>query len=128
MQGRDLRLRLQGTAGFVLVAFLLRLVFSTMNAVAFQLRNTNTLCPDGPCGACQNAYYHITQWASYTPQFQLTVVLVSSPVALLVALWGMTSTSTLQTMTLTQRELQSTPLRNENSNNVGRRKLPIDFF
>jgi hypothetical protein len=35
------------------------------------------------------------QWMLRTPEFQLTVALVSSPVALLVALWGMTNKSTL---------------------------------
>ena len=33
-----------------------------------------------------------------TPEFQLIVVLISSPLALLVALWGMTSEQTLQHM------------------------------
>jgi len=32
----------------------------------------------------------------FTPQLQLSVVLISSPLALLVALWGMTSQRTLQ--------------------------------
>jgi hypothetical protein len=32
----------------------------------------------------------------YTPEFQVVIVLISSPVALLVALWGMTSKATLQ--------------------------------
>jgi hypothetical protein len=34
------------------------------------------------------------RWMMRTPEFQETVVLVSSPVALLVALWGMTNRST----------------------------------
>ena len=37
-------------------------------------------------------------WLEYTPEFQLTVVLISSPLALLVALWGMTDKRTLQLM------------------------------
>jgi hypothetical protein len=40
----------------------------------------------------------------YTPQFQLMIVLVSSPVALLVALWGMTSKATLQLMKSSKQE------------------------
>jgi hypothetical protein len=47
-------------------------------------------------------------WAGRTPEFQVTVVLVSSPLALLVALWGMTSKHTLQTMKLNEQEV---PLR-----------------
>jgi hypothetical protein len=41
---------------------------------------------------------------AYTPEFQLLIVLVSSPVALLVALWGMTSNATLHLMQSSQRE------------------------
>jgi hypothetical protein len=40
----------------------------------------------------------------YTPEFQLVVVLVSSPLALLVALWGMTPKATLQLMKSSKRE------------------------
>jgi hypothetical protein len=42
-------------------------------------------------------------WMFYTPQFQLVIVLVSSPLALLVALWGMTSEYTLQLMNESER-------------------------
>jgi hypothetical protein len=35
---------------------------------------------------------------TYTPALDTTVTLISSPVALLVALWGMTSKATLQLM------------------------------
>jgi hypothetical protein len=34
----------------------------------------------------------------FTPEFQLIIELTSSPVALLVALWGMTSNATLHLM------------------------------
>ncbi len=37
-------------------------------------------------------------WVKFTPEFQLTVVLISSPLALLAALWGMTDKRTLQHM------------------------------
>ena len=40
---------------------------------------------------------------TYTPEFQLTIVLVSSPLALLVALWGMTTKATLQRMGSSER-------------------------
>jgi hypothetical protein len=41
---------------------------------------------------------------NYTPEFQLMIVLVSSPLALLVALWGMTPKATLQLMKSKERE------------------------
>ncbi len=57
-------------------------------------------CPKkSPCDAsCYNVYRLMQLWFIYTPEFQLTVVLISSPLALLVALWGMTSERTLQRM------------------------------
>ena len=57
---------------------------------------------------CYNVYSHITQWNAYTPEFQTTVVLISSPLTLLVALWGMTSKLTLQLMRLRQRQTAPT--------------------
>ena len=44
-------------------------------------------------------------WLLYTPEFQLTVVLISSPLALLIALWGMTDKRTLQQMQSNRRQM-----------------------
>ena len=54
-------------------------------------------------------YGHIVNWINYTPEFQLMIMLISSPVALLVALWGVTSKSTLQLMKSQEQE-SATPL------------------
>jgi hypothetical protein len=102
---RALRRQMLGTTAFVFVTFVLRAAFSTMYAVAFQFRQIGKSidsCPD-ICDKCHNVYFHITQWMFYTPEFQLTIVLVSSPLALLVALWGMTSEATLQIMNESER-------------------------
>jgi hypothetical protein len=102
--GRALQLRMLGTTAFVFVAFLLRSVFAAINAVAFQLRDINvsstaSSCPLDICDpTCYNVYTLIARWMSYTPEFQSMVVLISSPLALLVALWGMTNASALQLM------------------------------
>ena len=66
----------------------------------------------GPCPAlssgcdqvCFNVYFHISTWMFYTPEFQAMVVLISSPLTLLVALWGMTSKATLQLMKSSKRQ------------------------
>ena len=55
--------------------------------------------------SCHNEFTHINQWAVRTPEFQMTIVLISSPVALLVALWGVTSRYTLQLMKVKQQGL-----------------------
>jgi L-asparagine transporter-like permease len=102
--GRALRLRMLGTTAFVFVTFVLRAAFSTMFSVAYAFRSSaDDSCPD-ICDECRNVYYLIAVWMSYTPEFQVLIVLVSSPVALLVALWGMTSNATLQLMKSSQRE------------------------
>ena len=41
--------------------------------------------------SCQPEGVIVNVWLFYTPELQLTVVFLSSPVTLLVALWGMTS-------------------------------------
>ena len=43
----------------------------------------------------------------YTPELQMLVVLISSPLALLVALWGMTSGRTLQAMRHGTKQLET---------------------
>jgi hypothetical protein len=100
--GRALRRRMLGTTAFVFVTFLIRSAFSTMNAVVLGLRDIDKECPGLEkftyCDACYNDYTHIVGWMNETPEFQSTIVLISSPVALLVALWGMTSKATLQLM------------------------------
>ncbi len=59
------------------------------------------MCPDKLtyCDAsCYNVYTHIVGWMFYTPEFESIIVLISSPLTLLVALWGMTSNALLQVM------------------------------
>jgi hypothetical protein len=96
--GRQLRRQIVGTAAFVFVTFLLRAVFSITNALANALQNYDADCPTY-CGIpCRNVWTLIQDWLQHTPEFQLTVVLISSPLALLFALWGMTDKRTLQHM------------------------------
>jgi hypothetical protein len=98
---RELRRQVVVTTVVVFVALVVRSVQSTMIAVSRQLQDGATRCPGvtGFCDAsCHNVFTHITQWAARTPEFQVTVVLISSPLTLLVALWGMTSRHTLQAM------------------------------
>ncbi len=105
--GSALRLQMLGTTSFIFVACLLRAVFSTMYAVAFGLQNFDKTCPGvtSICDtSCYNVYSHIAHWLSYTPEFHPIITLLSSPVAQLVALWGVTTKSTLQLMMSSSRE------------------------
>jgi hypothetical protein len=109
--GRELRRRIVGTTVVVFVAFVVRSVQSTMAAVARQMQDTATTCPGvtGLCEpSCHNVFTHIHVWMLRTPEFQVTIVLISSPLTLLVALWGMTSRQTLQAMKSKEQEV---PLR-----------------
>ena len=89
--GRQLRRQIVGTTAFVFLTFLLRAVFSTMNAASNALQSDGDACPDFCDPSCRSVYTLIHNWLLYTPEFQLSIVLISSPLALLVALWGMTS-------------------------------------
>ncbi len=102
--GWALRRRMLGTTAFVFVTFLIRSALSIMLAVAYVLRDYDKLCDGGSCDAsCYNAYTLFVNWTIFTPEFESTIVL-SSPVALLVALWGMTSKATLQLMKTSGQE------------------------
>jgi hypothetical protein len=101
LSGRELRRQIVVTTAVVFVAFVVRSVQSTMFAVARQLQDQATTCPGvtGLCDAsCHNVYTHMHLWMLNTPEYQVTIVLVSSPLTLLVALWGMTTRQMLQTM------------------------------
>jgi hypothetical protein len=104
---RAVRLQILATTAFVFVAFVLRAAFSIMNAVALQFRDLS--CTD-LCGECNNVFTNIADWMTYTPEFQLLIVLVSSPLALLVALWGMTSKTMLHLMVSNQQEISLNPI------------------
>jgi hypothetical protein len=103
--GRVLRRQMLGTTAFIFVTFLLRSMYSTMLAVVLELRDGDKECPGATtfCEACFNEYSHISQWMTYTPEFQQVIILISSPVAQLVALWGMTTKSTLHLMMTSKR-------------------------
>ena len=108
--GRQFRKEVVGTSGFVFASFLLRSVASTILAVALQFENISKCPGSHPCDAsCHNVFALITIWYNYSPEFLPTVVLISSPLALLVALWGMTSKRTRQLVNSSKR--QAVPLR-----------------
>ncbi len=107
---KQLQRRVLFTAIFVLVSFALRGAHSTMNAAANQLQDVHKACPstkEGLCDACYNMFTHMQRWMIRTPEFQLSVVLISSPIALLVSLWGMTPGSLWRALPRdTQRRLE----------------------
>jgi hypothetical protein len=85
-----------------------------MFAVAYQQQDFARPCPGSTqriCDAsCYNVFTLIVGWMVLTPEFQLSVVLISQPLALLVALWGMTSERLRSRMQSTQHGPASWPL------------------
>ncbi len=106
--GRALRRRMVGTTAFIFVAFLIRSVFSTMTAVAYELRDFDKICPADEktlyCDKCYNVYMNIVGWLTFTPELDSIVVLISSPLALLIALWGMTPKTMLLLMKTSEED------------------------
>jgi hypothetical protein len=108
-EGRYIQRQIMGTAAFVFVTFLLRAVYSTMFALANAFQNISSAsdCSDQSnlCSStCFNQYRLMQLWIGFTPEFQLMIVFISSPLSLLVALWGMTSNRTLQLMRCNQMD------------------------
>jgi hypothetical protein len=97
---RRLRFQILATCIILFGSFLLRAIYVTMYALAGLFNNGFIECPDftDRCSSCYNSYAHMNTWLAYTPEFFYVVVFVSEPVALLVALWGMTSGRTLSIM------------------------------
>ena len=107
-----LKRRIFGTVLAVFVAFLLRSVFAVMNAVAASGTNRGSDPSCGLCdGTCQSISVLMYVWLGYTPEFQLSVVFVSSPLAILIALWGMSDNHKL-------KKLHSTSLLSSASNSL----------
>jgi hypothetical protein len=107
--GKKLHLQIIVTSTFVFATFFIRCIYQTTFAVAAQLQNSNSK----QCSAleyaggavsrycnssCYNEYTIIWECLENTPELMILVVLLSSPVALCVTLWGMTSERLRQMM------------------------------
>ena len=86
----DLQKRVFGTVIVLFVSFILRSIFAALFAAGFaeNAALANPAC--GDCGECQITNYLISRWIINTYEFHNTVSCVS-PLALSVALWGMTN-------------------------------------
>ncbi len=115
--GRQLQRQISVTCFMIFISFLMRAVYLNMFTISTALRNNPNDCPknlsrcsdldpnDCPknlsrCSDlnCHNDFYYITLWFLHSPSIYFSMVLISQPVSLLVALWGMTSGRTLQVM------------------------------
>jgi hypothetical protein len=107
--GRRLRRQIFVTVVFLFVTLLLRTVHSFIKAlgnaaifandVKTQDYTVDYLCGNDWCDPrCKSDLMQMSTWFDFTPEFTMIIFLISSPTALLVALWGMTSERMLQRM------------------------------
>ena len=106
-QGKQLRRKVLGTVLFLFLTVLVRSVFTVMYALAQAFQNSSSSCAPSQCHPCKNVYTHINFWILYTPVFQQVLMLVASPLALFVALWGMSGLRAIEQMSTQLVELES---------------------
>lgn len=98
--GVRLRRQTVATVAAIFVSFLLRVIYNVMFAVANTLNNSSIQCNNftDRCSTCYNNYTFMQIWMLYTPEFNYGIMFVAQNVALLVALWGMTSGKALSVL------------------------------
>jgi hypothetical protein len=101
--GRHLQQKVVLTFLCVFLTCLMRSAFQSFYGLAQDASNHGSLCAASPCDPCKNQWTLITFWIVYTPALQNVVILIASPLALLVALWGMTN---IAAATTESKELQ----------------------
>ena len=112
---KHLRRQIVVTVAVVFVTFFLRATYTTMLAISSAFQNGRHLCSHvcsleeevDTCPHPYNMYTLMYLYLTYSPEFQIVVVLISSPLALLVALWGMTSDHTLEAMRRNKKQSQT---------------------
>ena len=119
-QGILLKHKVTGTFVFAFLAVLVRSVFTVMFHLGAGFNNNSNTCSRSECSPCKNVYSHILFWLVYTPVFQQTVLLFASPLASLVALWGMSGVRALEQVT--ERALERVTEQLETAQLDGRRK------
>ena len=108
--GRRLRRKIVFTFIFVFFALLARSFFAILYALSLAFEGNN--CADrklaGQCGPCFNSFALIVRWILFTPELQPSIMIFASPLALLVALWGMTDVAEIERMPSAHKQLRTT--------------------
>ena len=105
-QIKKVRLQIIVTVSTVFVTFLMRSVYAAALAASRRGRFVTPFKGNARCGAsasvfcdpCQDLGVVVQSWLYLYPAFSFTVFLLSSPVTILVALWGMTTGHILQNL------------------------------
>jgi hypothetical protein len=107
-KGRHLQRKILITFVFVFCTVLVRSVFTTMYGVALALQDYDNRCSPSPCNECKNVYSQVLFWILFTPEFQQISTIIASPLAQLVALWGMSGARVLEQMPMQRVQLDAT--------------------
>jgi hypothetical protein len=107
LEGQQLRRKILSTFIFTFFALLLRAIVTLIYALASSGQDNSSGCDPSYCARCKNVYSNIQGWLLYTPSFQMAAVLISSPFAMTVALWGMSGVRALDDLTSHNIQLQS---------------------
>ncbi len=89
------------TCSAVFVSFVLRAAYSTLFAIANALHRDLGGCSNidkQRCSDCYDIPYFIQLWMLYSPAWLYSIAIISQPVTLMIALWGMTSDRMLSIM------------------------------
>ncbi len=86
---------------------LVRAVFTVMYGVALLYQDYDNTCSPNPCSECKNVYSQMLFWILFTPEFQQSVMIFASPLAQLVALWGMSGSRVLEQLPLQRLQLDA---------------------
>jgi hypothetical protein len=108
--GARMRRRIMATVGVCFVSFFFRAIWSVLVAISQSSYDYNPQCgeyPTGQCSPCQPVGVAIRFTLFFTPEVQVLVELVSSPLALCFALWGMTSDRDRKELNGTQQVLHN---------------------
>jgi hypothetical protein len=107
-QGRHLRRKIVTTFIFLFLSLLVRSCFSVTYAMAsaFQATSCEVKTTFVGCGPFKNTFALILGYILFTPEFQQVVMIISSPLALLVALWGMTGVKEFERLPSAQERLR----------------------
>jgi len=98
------RRQIFATVFVVFLTFLLRAVYSTMFALANFGQNSGDGKCEELCGSGCNQYSNMRSWIVLNPEFQLVIILISSPVTMCVTLWGMTTERALRLLVPCRRQ------------------------
>jgi hypothetical protein len=105
-QGHQLQHKVAITFVWIFFTFLTRAAFIVFYGIVMSSQDFDNNCSLDNCNPCKNKYAHMNFWILYTPALQHTIMLIASPLALIVALWGMSDVRAIEQMSSSYAKLR----------------------